>query len=482
MSDYQRPDRESANFISRLQDSAIASRLNAFFYSPFYIALIGIMALAANVFALELPVYSIYILLGIMISIFGKDYLPIIPIVVCSYIAPSVNNNPGRNETSIFFGSTGVFLLCLALAFVLSLILRLALDPTIGRKAFFAKKRIFLPGLLALGISYLLSGAFSGHYWDRGYGNLVFASLQFLSVFLLYYLLCGAVQWETAPRNYLAWVGFGTGFVLFGEILNIYISHNILTSGSILREYICTGWGHYNNMGVLLGMMIPFAFYLACVSKRAWFFYLCGIVLFAGVFMTFSRTSILFSCFGFSASFFLTLARAKNRRSVLITNGVLIGSALILLVVFRGSLLRILSNVLSNIESIGVRQDGYVAGFEQFSEYPLFGGTFYPLRIKLYEYSNVEAFTAFFPARWHNTFVQLLASSGIVGFAAYLLHRAQTIRFLLRKPTINVLFIGISLSTLLLCSLLDCHFFNIGPTLFYSMALAFGEHCPRAKS
>ena len=35
---------------------------------------------------------------------------------------------------------------------------------------------------------------------------------------------------------------------------------------------------------------------------------------------------------------------------------------------------------------------------------------------------------------------------------------------------------------LLLCSLLDCHFFNIGPTLFYSMALAFGEHCPRTKS
>ena len=482
MSDHLCPNRGSLNFISRLQDSSIAKRLNAFFYSPFYITLIGILALAANIFALELPVYSIYILLAVMISLFGKDYLPIIPIVICSYIVPSVNNNPGRNETSIFFGATGVFILCLAAAFVLSLILRLAMDPTIGRKAFFTKKRIFLPGILALGASYLLSGAFSGHYWDRGYRNLVFASLQFLSVFLLYYLLSGAVQWKTAPKNYLAWVGFCVGFVLLGEILNIYFTHDIFVPGDVLRSYICTGWGHYNNMGVLLAMMIPFAFQLACTSKHGWFFYLCGAVLFAGLLLTLSRSSILFGCFGFAASFFLTLARAKDRRNVLIANGFLIGAALVLLVAIREPLTAVLNNLLTSVESMNVRQEGYVAGFQQFSDYPIFGGTFFPLHIKLFEYSNVEAFSAFFPARWHNTFVQLLASGGIVCLSAYLLHRAQTIRFLLRKPTINVLFIGISASMLLLCSLLDCHFFNIGPTLFYSMALAFGEHCPRSKS
>ena len=36
-------------------------------------------------------------------------------------------------------------------------------------------------------------------------------------------------------------------------------------------------------------------------------------------------------------------------------------------------------------------------------------------------------------------------------------------------------FIGLSILVLLLTSLLDCHFFNIGPVLFYSMALAFAE-------
>ena len=30
---------------------------------------------------------------------------------------------------------------------------------------------------------------------------------------------------------------------------------------------------------------------------------------------------------------------------------------------------------------------------------------------------------------------------------------------------------------LLVCSLLDCHFFNLGPVLLYSMGLAFAENC-----
>ena len=33
-----------------------------------------------------------------------------------------------------------------------------------------------------------------------------------------------------------------------------------------------------------------------------------------------------------------------------------------------------------------------------------------------------------------------------------------------------------SVLALVVCSLFDCHFFNIGPTIFYAMALAFAEN------
>ena len=481
MQDAHCPNREPVNFISRLQASPFAGYLNTFFYSPLFPVFIGALALIANLFAAELAVYCIYILIGILISLFGRDYLPIIPIVVCSYIAPSVNNNPGRNETSIFFGATGVFILCLAAIFVVSLILRLVLDPQIGRAAFFAKKRTFLPGILALGAAYLLAGAFSGHYWDHGYRNLLFAALQFLSIFLLYYILCGAVRWETAPKNHLAWTGLCIGFVLLGEILGIYLTQDIIVNGEVLRELICTGWGHYNNIGVLLAMMIPFAFQLACVKKNSWIYYLCGALFLIGVFVTCSRASILFSCCAYAASCLVVLFRSRNRRVGLITNVISIVVVVSLILIFREHLVKLISSMLANTDSVSVRQEGYRAGIAQYQKYPIFGGTFYPLDFDLYEYSNVEAFTAFFPARWHNTFVQLMASAGMVGFLAYLAHRWQTIRFVFRKPTVQVLCIAISLGTMLLCSLLDCHFFNIGPTLIYSIALAFAEHGPENK-
>lgn len=481
MSSHLRPDREHNNFITRLRALPFAGYWNSFLYSPTFFVLIGAMALIANLFSAELPVYCGYILIAVLISFFAKDYLPIIPIVICSYISPSAGNNPGKNETSIFFGSTGVLILCLAGIFVVSLVIRLALDHQIGRKSFFTAKRTFLPGILVLGAAYLLAGAFSGHYWDRGYGNLLFAALQFLSIFLLYYILCGAVDWSSVPKHFFAWTGLCIGFVLWGEILGIYLTKNIIVNGEILRELICTGWGHYNNIGVLLAMMIPFAFQLACVKKNSWIYYLCGALFLIGVFVTCSRASILFGCCAYAASCLVVLFRSRNRRVGLITNVISIVVVVSLILIFREHLVKLISSMLANTDSVSVRQEGYRAGIAQYQKYPIFGGTFYPLDFDLYEYSNVEAFTAFFPARWHNTFVQLMASTGMVGFLAYLAHRRQTIRFVFRKPTAQVLCIAISLGTMLLCSLLDCHFFNIGPTLVYSMALAFMEHCPESK-
>ena len=69
----------------------------------------------------------------------------------------------------------------------------------------------------------------------------------------------------------------------------------------------------------------------------------------------------------------------------------------------------------------------------------------------------------------------MLASCGAVGFTAYIFHRWQTITVLMRKPTAEKIFISLSILVLLGTSMVDCHFFNVGPTLFYSTMLAFAE-------
>lgn len=464
--------------IARLRRFAFVRPVDAFLSSPAYFFVVAAVTVLANVLAAEMVMYSLCILLGLYLSFFGKDYLPLMPVIVCCYIAPSIANNPGRNESSIFFGATGLLLIILAAIFIASLIFRLCVDPQIGRKAFFARKRSLLSGILILGISYLLSGAFSGHYFDRGYNNLLFASLQFLSVFLLYYIFCGAVQWDSAPRKYLAWTGLCIGFVILAEIVCIYLTQPVIVNGIIDRERIYTGWGHYNNMGALLTMMIPFAFQLACESKRSWVYNLVGSAFLIGVFLTCSRVSILFAVVIYLASCLVVMFKSRNRRVGVITNVITFGIVLVIFILFRHQIIRLFRSLFANTLSMTDRVNGYKAGIQQFLTNPVFGGSFYPIDAKLHEWSNVASFTAFFPARWHNTIVQIAASCGAVGLLAYAIHRLQTIRLIIKKPTAEVLCIGISMAALLLTSMLDCHFFNIGPVLFYSVALAFAEKLP----
>ncbi len=461
--------------IVRFRNGDFALLLDKFLYSPWYFAFLAFITLMANLFAMELPMYVICILLGVCISLFGRDYLPMMPMVICCYISPSAGNNPGRHEASIFFGASGLVLILMAAVFVVSLIFRLATDPVIGQKSFFTARRRLLPGILALGASYLLAGAGSGHYFDQGFGNLLFAFLQFIAVFLLYFLFTGAVRWDLAPKKYLAWTGLCIGFTLLGEIVGIYIFQNLIVDSQINRDLFYTGWGHYNNVGALLTVMLPFALQLACDSKRGWAYYLTAIVFLAGVVMTCSRASILFAVVIYVVSCFVMIFKSKRHRDGVIFNAITFGIILVMLVVFYKQLLHLFSSMFSNSVSISHRFQGYKAGIAQFLEHPVFGGTFYPLNMDLYSWSHVDAFTSFFPPRWHNTFIQIAASCGIVGLVSYTFHRIQTLCLLLRKPTLENVYIGLSVAALLLMSLLDCHFFNIGPTLFYSMALAFGE-------
>lgn len=470
------PGSAGDNFILRLQAHPICKKINAFFLSPYYFLLIGAMTVAASVFSAELLIYTCFILIGLYLSFCGKDYLPLIPLVVCSYIAPSVGNNPGRNENSIFFPANGgIYLLCLAGLFVLSLILRLCLDPQIGRKAFFTCKRKLLPGMLFLGAGYMLSGAFSGHYFGQGINGPLFAFIQFVAVFLLYFLLTGAVDWKDVPKGYLAWTGLCIGFVVVCQLMYIYAAHDVIVNGEIQRGRIYSGWGTYNNMGALLTMMIPFAFQLACIRKRGLLYHLCALIFLFGVILTCSRGSILVAVVIYILSYSIVIYKDMHTKSSILVHVITAIIIAGLLLLFHKELYRLFHVLIDRGLDPSNRFEIYAEGIKQFLQHPIFGGTFYATDYTPYDFSDIAAFSSFFPPRWHNTIVQLLASCGIVGLAAYVYHRFETLLLFAKKPTLGKGLIALSILALLGTSMLDCHFFNVGPTLFYSMALAFAE-------
>lgn len=450
----------------------LRNRLNRFLATPYYILAVMALSLAAHLLSLELPVYTVFALVAIYTAVLGNDLLPLTPLFLFCYITPSIGNNPGRNAQSVFSGKSGVYIAVLGVLIILAVgcyVIR-------NRKQFFRQKRVLLPGLLALSAAYLLSGIGSNHYGKIAQNNLLFAALQAAALLLPYFVLSGGVQWTKARQDYLAWVGFTGGAAVLVQLIVCYLTQGVVVDGVIERQKIYTGWGMYNNMGFMIAMAIPFAFYLATKYRRGWIGTVVGSVFLVGVLLSCSRTSLLIGTLTYCLCVFLMLHYAKNRRhnTIALVSVLVLGCAILLL--FHHQLLRLFSGFLGMGVDPSSRDVFYREGLKLFAQKPLFGNSFYSPGYTPWDFSTVDALSALIPPRWHSTPLQLLVSCGAVGVIAYAFHRFQTVRLLVRSRSKEATFIGCAVGVLLLCSLFDCHFFNLGPTLFYSAALAFGEH------
>lgn len=459
-----------------IRSSAPVQKLNHFLYTPAYFFLIAGLTIFANVCGGEVLTYTCFVLIGIYLCLLGPDLLPIVPIVVCCYIAPSIINNPGLNPDSIFsFHRYGWYLCLLVVLFAVCVILRLIFDKELGVKNFLRCKRRLLSGMLFLGLAYLLSGLGSEQlnlYWKR---NLLFSVMQFVSIFLPYFLITGLVRWDSAPKAYLSWTGVCVGFVLLVELVNIYIVNHVIEDGEIYQLSIYSGWGNYNNIGAMLAMMIPAPFFLTGKGKYSGIFYLSGMAFLGGLLFTCSRAGILVGFGTYLASYTISLVNSRRARANAFIHTFTALLALAIFFLFHDDLMHLFQELLDRKFAPAGRHNVYAAGIQQFLDHPLFGATFYPEHYPMKDWSTSADFVAFFPSRWHNTFIQMLASCGIVGLVAYCHHRFQTLKLFLAHPSSKKAFGLISILTLLATSMLDCHMFNVGPVLFYSMLLAFTE-------
>lgn len=470
---------------ARVRNDSRIRALNEFMRTPAYVVLIAVMTAVSNLFSLELYLYSAFILIGIYISVFGIDYLPMMPIVICCYIAPSPENNPGRNEGSIFYPQNGgIYLIILAFLFVFSLIYRLCSDHEFGKCRFLKEERCLVSGMLFLGLGYLLSGLGMKEYGTLFGRNLLFAIIQFASIFVMYYIFSGAVKWDRVPKEYFAWIGLCVGYVVLVQLMENYLSGRIFMEGTSTmdRELISTGWGMHNNIGGLMAMTMPFAFYLASKRRHGWVYNILGTVLLIGVVLSCSRTSMIVAAAAYCVCAVVLLRDPENRKTnirVYLSASVVV---LLVAVLFFRQLWNMFALFFEELFLVSERDNLLVYGMKQFASHPIFGGSFYPQGEYVpWDWSDLEVFTSFFPPRWHNTLVQVAASCGVVGLIGYGIHRFQTVRMLIKNLSLEKLFILISIGILLVMSLLDCHFFNVGPVLFYSMALAFAEKIERSK-
>ena len=459
---------EQKGWWTRLKESRTIAVLNEECGSIYCLFFFTLLFLLTSCFGLELICYTICWLFAVYLLLFSRELYPLMGIIPLLYYTPSIVNNPGRNPESVFFPENGlIYIIVLMATFVALFIARTVTDVRSGTvKIIFPKLTI---GFVLLGAAYLLGGLGYPEYDLR---SPAFGALEILSICLLYFLFALLMDWKNVPKDYFAWMLFCGGVLISAEVLWLYGTGAPFRNAEIVKGNIFTGWGISNNIGAAIAMMMPGCGYLAATRKHGWLFLAAEIIMFGAVVLTLSRTAIAVGLFVllFSAAAAIIKAPKRQKIGLSVVTGVLCAGGITLAVLYPEQVFSIFRDLLHFEEEGAGRLEIYKNGVQLFEEYPIFGTGFYSC--SAYKWGTTDSFI---PGRWHNTIVQLLASCGTVGIIAYLIHRAQTLWLLFRHINFEKLMIALSVAALLLTSLLDCHFFNIGPGLLYSVLLSFAE-------
>ena len=249
---------------------------------------------------------------------------------------------------------------------------------------------------------------------------------------------------------------------------------NFFSSQPFNRNDIYTGWGINNNVAASICMVLPAPFYYAYKKNYGLIFLILANIMLITLIFIQSRNGILIGSILFTVLFFITLKKTNilNRFKLIFIQVLLLFIIGILIVNFDQINAAKLASILNAGTSDSGRFQIYIDGINQFLNKPIFGNGFY--QCNNFRWGNNEI-GSFFPARYHNTFIQLLASCGIVSLIAYFYHRIQTLKIVFSKTNVEKIYMFFIFITLALTSILDCNFFNFGPGFLYSTILLLVE-------
>ncbi len=462
------------NRYKNLSESRIIKGATAFFYSKWYYFAVALVMACSNLFALEFVAFYLFMLAVIFTTLFCKDTFPLMPLAFCAPMLFSAKNNPAKYAGETIFSKPANMAQFIAICAVIAvcLIARLVYDLVKTRRQKTAPKLTW--GFVALGASYILGGLFSPYYTFK---TAVFGLLEIVALSGLYFFFYYTVDWSDKKADEISYMITAVGIGIFAQVVGMYLQPHVLDAikaGKFYRGLLVTGWGIYNNVGYVMGICIPAPFYLAATKKKGHWYGILGCVFMVGTLLTQSRGSILFALFAFAASAILTLVYARGKQRL--KNGlVFAGIAVVALggvFIFKDRVEALFRSMLDRGFDDSSRFDIYKSGLDQFLEYPVLGQGFY--QCTAFRYGNLPK-DSFFPSRYHNTVIQLIACCGAVGLLAYLFHIFQTLVIFFKKPYIHRMFLGVMIAFLTLASMLDCHFFNFGPGLHYGIILIFAE-------
>lgn len=331
-----------------------------------------------------------------------------------------------------------------------------------------------LLSLILLGSAFMLNGAFSDK-WIRGdlifgFSNMVVYTLVFI---LIYH---GFTKQEDSRElaRYFSYVAMLIGFVIISELAALYLMNDsVIINGEINKDAIVLGWGIHNLVGVSLSVLIPIIFYGFHHNKCSWLYFTAATFVYLATFLTMSRNALLFASIAYAACVIISCFKGKNKKAmrVLTAAGIMAIGAVALLAWDKvSSIFDVLFE--RGFAALG-RVELWQGAINSFLDNPVFGGGFYTFNVDssvFPENFNPDVFGPL-AIQAHNTFLQLLSATGIVGLVAYLYYRFKSLVPVFKRPTMMKTLMAMSIGALLLGSMLDNFLFNVYPTFLYTVEL-----------
>lgn len=453
--------------IEKIKNSAPFRMTGAFIGSKLFpIAMAAVMLLC---YYLGWDIVAIWFLAvcaaGILITC--RDATPAFALFLFMHIIISMQNSPSPlGDKSDYFTRPEIYGQVIAAIGISVLILIVRLGHNIGTGAFRPTPMFW--GICALSGAFLLNGLFTPGYTPM---NLVYG-IFLAAIFIGIYMLVSAnVKVSRRTFESIAFYFAVFSAVLAVELIVAYATYDGLFDGGIVdRSELFFGWGMYNNIGMLFCICIPAWFYLAITQKYGPVYTAFGLANTFITFYTMSRQSMLGAALaGIGCIVWLFIRRDGRDR---IINIVIVALAAIYVAIIVGvrhdAILVYFKEISENIKDGGNRVDLWKRAVEDFLKAPVFGVGFYYLKDLDAGFVGLNII----PLMYHNTLLQMLGACGIVGLAAYLIHRVQTVFSFTKNITTERVYLAITLGVFLFICLFDNHMFYIFPTILYTGLIA----------
>lgn len=393
--------------------------------------------------------------------LFNEDTQPFFPLLCLTPFAFSFYHAMPDLKNSVYYTSPAVLAqLFTLLGLVVAALLYRVIADKLWRTMFKPTRLTVGLGFLALGL--ILNG-FAAPEYDRR--NLGYALLFIACIVVLYFFLMGTLKWEKGvSMRRFAHAMFMTGVVIAVEVLALYLSDPVLRQ-TFDKGHVLLGWGISNTIGGMLLLFLPFGMYLVHTARRALPYLLLTSAVTIAIVFTFSRGSLVFAVPIMVGGLIYSCIDARDKRTVLIFSLFL---AVVGIVVWAFNSEKLLTMLKFYIESgfdDSGRFDIWKDGFDRFKQSPIFGYGF--------NYKFGEVFPGIY--FMHNTVFQVLYACGIVGLGCYLYHRGETIYVMVRRLTVDRVFLGVALLALIGNGLVDISMTHPLSLLFYGAVLAYAE-------